>query len=269
MKLPKISVITVCLNAVEFVDQAIQSVVTQSYPGVEYIIIDGGSTDGTVEVISQYASGLAYWHSRPDRGVAHAFNLGLAQAQGDWILYLNADDLLLESSMIEQMASHLVRYQGADVVFGQMISLTREKHPKPVPFCKIGGHPWRWQAFRRMNMIPHQAAFTHRRFFDRVGGFDETYRMAMDYDHFLRARENLRAQFVPLTLVGMRAGGLCVENIVDTLAEFRRAQIKNRALPRWIAEVNFLLRLGRLYAGKMAHVVLDPFASRINWPGRN
>jgi len=269
MKLPKISVITICLNAVEFVDQAIQSVVTQSYPGVEYIIIDGGSTDGTVEVISQYASGLAYWHSRPDRGVANAFNLGLAQAQGDWILYLNADDLLLESTVIEHMAAHLARHRDADVVFGQMISLTREMHPQPVPLCKIGGHPWRWQEFRRVNRIPHQAAFTRRKYFDRVGAFDETYRMAMDYEHFLRAGENLGAQFVPLPLVGMRAGGVCVKNMVDTLAEFRRAQIKNRALPRWLANANFLLRLGRIYAGKMAHLVLDPFASKITWPGRN
>jgi glycosyltransferase involved in cell wall biosynthesis len=269
MKLPKISVITVCLNAVEFVDQSIQSVVTQSYPEVEYIIIDGGSTDGTVEVISQYASGLAYWHSRPDRGVAHAFNLGLAQAHGDWLLYLNADDLLLEPTALESMADHLARYQDADVVYGQMVSLTREKHPQPVPLCKIGGNPWRWQEFRRVNRIPHQAAFTRREYFDRVGGFDETFRMAMDYDHFLRAGKNLRAQFVPLVLVGMRAGGVCVKDIVETLQEFRRAQIKNRALPPWLAEVNFLLRVGRLYGGKMAHLVLDPLASKIKLPGRN
>jgi glycosyltransferase involved in cell wall biosynthesis len=269
MESPHISVITVCFNAADFIEQTIQSVLSQSYPLVEYIVIDGGSTDGTMEIILRYESRLAYWHSRPDHGVAHAFNLGLAQAQGDWILYLNADDLLLESTMIEQMASHLVRYQGADVVFGQMISLTREKHPKPVPFCKIGGHPWRWQEFRRMNMIPHQAAFTHRRFFDRVGGFDETYRMTMDYEHFLRAGAGLKAQFVPIPLVGMRVGGICVKDIVLTLGEFKRAQIKNRALPRWIAEVNFLLRVGRLYAGKMAHLVLDPFVSRINWSDRN
>lgn len=269
MQLPHISIITVCFNAGDFIEQTIQSVLSQSYSRVEYIIIDGGSTDGTPDIIRRYGSRLAYWHSRPDRGVAHAFNLGLAQAQGDWILYLNADDLLLEPTVIESMAAHLARHQDADVVFGQMVSLTREKHPQPVPLCKIGGHPWRWQEFRRMNMIPHQAAFTHRRFFDRVGGFDETFRIAMDYEHFLRAKEGLRAQFVPLVLVGMRAGGACVKNIVDTLEEIRRAQIKNRALPRWIAEVNFLLRLGRLYTGKMAHLVLDPLASKINWPGRN
>jgi len=269
MKLPHISIITVCFNAGDFIEQTIQSVLSQSYPLVEYIIIDGSSTDGTPDIIRRYESRLAYWHSQPDRGVAHAFNLGLAQAQGDWLLFLNADDFLLEPTVIEQMVPHLLFHQDADVVFGNMLSFTRAQDPKPVPLCKIGGHPWRWQEFRRMNMIPHQAAFTRRHFFDRVGCFDETFRMAMDYEHFLRARENLRAQFVPLVLVGMRAGGVCVKHIVDTLQEFRRAQIKNRALPRWLADVNFLLRVGRLYAGKMAHLVLDPFDSKIKWPGRN
>jgi glycosyltransferase involved in cell wall biosynthesis len=269
MKLPAISVITVCFNAADFIEQTIQSVLSQTYPALEYLIIDGGSTDGTLDIIRRYESRLAYWHSRPDRGVANAFNLGLDQAHGEWLLYLNADDLLLKPTVIESMAAYLSRHQDADVVFGQIISLTREKDPKPLPLCQIGGHPWRWREFRRVNRIPHQAAFTRREYFDRVGHFDETFRIAMDYDHFLRARENLRAQFVPLVLVGMRAGGVCGRDIVDSLAEFRRAQLKNRALPRWLAEVNFRLRVGRLYAGKLAHLVIDPFASKIKLRGRN
>lgn len=269
MKPPHISIITVCFNAANFIEQTIQSVLSQSYPWIEYIVIDGGSTDGTVEIIRRHESRLTYWHSGPDRGIAHAFNLGLTQAHGDWLLYLNADDLLLEPTGIEHMAAHLAQHQDADVVFGQMVSLTREKHPKPAPLCRIGGHPWRWQEFRRMNMIPHQAAFTRREYFDRVGRFDETFRMAMDYEHFLRAKGGLKAQFVPIALVGMRAGGRCVKSILDTLREFRRAQIKSQALPRWFAEVNFLVRAGRLYLGVMAHQVLDPFAANIEWPGRN
>ncbi len=269
MKSPYISVITVCFNAAEFIEQAIQSVLSQSYPLVEYIVIDGGSTDGTVEVIRRYESRLAYWHTRPDGGIAQAFNLGLDQAHGDWVLFLNADDLLLGPGVIEQMVPYLLSHKEADVVFGQMISLTREKEPTPVPLCQIGGHAWHWGEFRKANMIPHQAAFTRRGYFERVGRFDESYHIAMDYDHFLRAGEGLRAQFVPLPVVGMRAGGVGVSNIVVTLREFKRAQIHNRALPRWFAEVNFMVRTGRLYLGVMAHWVLDPFAARIHWPGRN
>jgi len=265
---PLISIITICFNAVEYMEQTITSVMAQTYPNLEYIIIDGGSLDGTVDIIRKYESRLAYWQSQPDRGIAHAFNLGLAQSHGDWILYLNADDFLLEPTVMAQMVPHLLLHRDADVVYGQTISLTREQDPKPIPLCKIGGHPWRWQEFRRRNMIPHQAAFTHRHFFDRVGCFDETFRIAMDYEHFLRAREELRAQFVPIAIAGMRAGGRCVKDIADTLREFKRAQIKNRALPRWIAKLNFFLRLGRLYSGRLAHLILDPFASKINWPGR-
>jgi len=269
MKLPHISIITVCFNAGDFIEQTIQSVLSQSYPLVEYIIIDGSSTDGTPDIIRRYESRLAYWHSQPDRGVAHAFNLGLAQAQGDWLLFLNADDFLLEPTVIEQMVPHLLFHQDADVVFGNMLSFTRAQDPKPVPLCKIGGHPWRWPEFRRVNRIPHQAAFTHRRYFDRVGGFNETYRAAMDYEHYLRAGEGLKAQFAPIPVAGMRAGGVCVNNLVQTLREFKRAQIKNRALPQWLAEANFLVRAGRLYAGVMTHLILDPFAAKIHWPGRN
>ena len=90
-----ISVITVCFNAAEYIEQTITSVMAQTYPHLEYIIIDGGSRDGTVEIIRKYESRLAYWHSQPDRGIAHAFNLGLAQARGEWIVCLNADDILL------------------------------------------------------------------------------------------------------------------------------------------------------------------------------
>lgn len=269
IQLPHISIITVCFNAEDFIEQTIQSVLSQSYPRVEYIIIDGGSTDGTVEVIGKYASRLAYWHSKPDRGLAHAFNLGIAQAHGDWLLFLNADDILLTPTVMEEIAPHLIQHGRADVVFGSMISLTREKDPSPVPLCKIGGHPWRWPEFRKRNMIPHQAAFTRQDFFDRQGGFDEDYRIAMDYEHYLRAGEGLQAQFIPIPVVGMRAGGRCVNSIVHTLREFRRAQIKNRALTPLVAEVNFLAQVSRLYVGMMAHLILDPFAAKIHWPGRN
>ena len=268
-KPPQISIITACLNAAEFMAHTIASVLAQSYPHIEYIIIDGGSTDGTVDIIRGCASRLAYWHSRPDRGVAHAFNLGVAQAHGDWLLFLNGDDILLSPTVIAEMAPHCLRHGDADVLFGNMVSLTREADPKPVPLCKIGGHPWSWSEFRRGNMIPHQAAFTHREYFHRVGGFDETYRIAMDYEHYLRAGPELKAHFVQVPVAGMRAGGLCVQSIAKTLSEFRRAQIKNRALPKWVAEMNFLARTVRLYGGALAHVVLDPWAGKIKWPGRN
>ncbi len=136
MKLPQISIITISYNAVEFIEPTIRSVLTQSYPLIEYIIIDGGSTDGTTEIIQHYAASLAYWHSRPDRGIAQAFNLGLAQAQGDWILYLNADDLLLDSAVIEKMASHLLYHQGGGCRIWQYVKLDPGKESATSPFLQ-------------------------------------------------------------------------------------------------------------------------------------
>ena len=155
-----ISVITVCFNAVDYIEQTITSVMAQTYPNLEYIIIDGGSLDGTVEIIRKYESRLAYWHSQPDRGIAHAFNLGLAQAHGDWIVCLNADDILLTPTAIEQMAPHLLLHQDDDVVFGQMVSLTRDKHPKPVPLCRV-----QWGAVALARIPPGQPYSPPRHFY--------------------------------------------------------------------------------------------------------
>lgn len=238
---PLISVVTVCLNAAAFLAQAMDSVLSQTYPGIEYIIIDGGSTDGTVEVIRVRAAHLAYWHSRPDRGLAHAFNLGLAQAHGDWILYLNADDYLVNRQVIEQIVPHLRSHAEADVVFGRIVLAPREggdAAPSPVLY----GKPWRWSQFRFYCTIPHQAAFTRRRYFARVGPFSEAYRIASDYEHFLRAGSQLRAVFVPHTVSVMRAGGLSLNNVIPTLREWRQAQAAHRAAAPGVIWGNYLAR---------------------------
>ena len=147
---------------------------------------------------------------------------------------------------MEQMVPHLLLHQDADVVFGQMISLTREQASEAGTLMQV-----QWAAVALARIPPGKHAFPTPPLLPAgiiltgSAGFDETFRIAMDYELFLRAQGGLRAQFVPLTLVGMRAGGLCVNNIVDTLREAKRAQIKNQALPKWIAEINFLLRVGR------------------------
>lgn len=263
-----VTVITTSLNVVNYIGSTIKSVLSQSYPHIEYIIIDGGSIDGTAEIIRNYAASLAYWQSKPDRGIAHAFNEGLAHATGQWILYLGADDFFLGSSVVEKMVPHL-RNKECDVVYGRIIRMTREKSPNPAPLCKIGGKPWRWQEFRRENTIPHQAAFTSRSFFQSVGNFDESFRIAMDYELYLRGGKDLNAQFVPVEVAGMRSGGQCGKSPIQTFQEFKRAQIMHRALPRGLAWVNFLFIIARVYLGKAAHKVLDPFAHKIHLAGRN
>lgn len=268
---PLISIITVCLNAADLISQTIDSVLSQTYTNLEYLIIDGGSTDGTVDIIRRYEGRLAYWHSRPDRGLAHAFNLGLAQARGDWLLYLNADDLLLGAAAVAQMVPHLVARPRAEVVFGDTVMMAPQPEPQPLPLYRRRPRPWSWQKMRFSGIfytIPHQSAFTSRRYFERVGPFDESFRVAVDYEHFLRGGKNLRAYYVPVAVSGMRVGGLAARHLLLTFREIRWAQQKHQALPVPLAWASFYVMLGRYFVSRLGHLVLDPFSARITWPGR-
>jgi glycosyltransferase involved in cell wall biosynthesis len=237
---PLISIITACLNADEFIEETIQSVLGQSYPKVEYIIIDGGSTDSTMEIVDRYATRLSYWHSRLDRGLAHAFNLGLSHAQGDWLLFLNADDYLFDSGVIANMVPHLNRHPEADVVFGQVAWAGRHKEVSKGSLI-TRGQPWRWSTFRFVCTIPHQAAFTPRRYFERFGGFKENLRIAMDYELFLRRGPDLQAIFVPQLISVMRLGGVS-SNIMAALKEWRTVQLFYQVSPNWLIWGNYLCR---------------------------
>lgn len=269
-KAPLVSVITVCLNGSAFLEQTIQSVLSQTYPNIEYIIIDGGSSDGSVEIIRNYAPRLAYWHSKPDRGLSHAFNLGLEQVHGDWILFLNADDILLSPDVIATIAPYLETYADAEVVFGQTIVLTREKRPNPSPFRRIVGHPWHWQEFRRAFTLPHQSAFTHRTLFARLGKFSEEFPYAMDYEFYLRRGKDLQARFVPLPISGMREGGISGKKFIRSLSYCKKAIILHHALPAWRAWLDFFWLIGRYsLLGPVIRKLLMLSGANVKVPGRN
>jgi glycosyltransferase involved in cell wall biosynthesis len=217
------------------------SVVGQTYPDLEYLVIDGGSRDGTVEIIRKYEPSLAYWHSQPDRGLAHAFNLGLARARGEWILFLNADDYLCHRRVVESMAPHLLAHREAEVVFGR-VALALRSETMALESAVMHGRPWQWRQFRFICTIPHLGAFTRRDYFQRVGRFNESLRFAMDYEHYLRAGAGLAARFVPLTVSVMREGGLSLNNVLPTLKEWRWAQTAHRAAPPLLIWGNYLAR---------------------------
>ncbi len=222
---PLISVVTVCYQSEEFLEQCIQSVVSQTFENFEYVIIDGGSSDGSVDVIKKYQTHLAYWHSRSDRGLSHAFNLGLEQCKGRWITFLNSDDIYIDSSVLTEAARELQLAENVDVLHGRIQHIRREKVPVTIS-SKIGG-PWQWRDFRRYSTIPHPASFVCRDLFEEVGDFDENYRNALDYEFFLRKGKKLRVSYIPNLIVQMRIGGISTLEAERSLRESRDAQIKN------------------------------------------
>lgn len=124
---PIISVVTVCYNAVTEIERTIQSVIGQSYPNIEYIIIDGGSKDGTVDLIRKYADKLAYWISEPDKGIYDAMNKGIAVSTGDWICFLNAGDWFAGTRVLAEVGQEAQNTQ-AIILCGKMYQVTNRFH---------------------------------------------------------------------------------------------------------------------------------------------
>lgn len=202
---PLVSVITAVYNGSAHLEQAIRSVIRQTYPRVEHIVIDGGSTDGSIKILEQYSSRLSYWCSEADGGIFDAFNKGVNQANGEWIYFLGADDFLWSPQIIETVIPWLTslfpRYR---VVYGKVALIDRNG---AVLFR--AGKPWSRRRFSQIVSVPHQGVFHHRSLFEVHGIFDPTYKIAGDYEFLLREASTRDFYFLPrLTIAGMRLGGV-------------------------------------------------------------
>ena len=225
---PLVSIIIAVLNGARTIQQCINSINAQSYRRIEIIVMDGKSSDGTVDILEKNAAHLAYWESNKDRGIAHAWNKALDIAKGDWILFLGADDWLDNEQAIENFIPYLNRYRDDDLVYGK-ITLGNDKGGL------VLGAPWLPKKFLRRMTIPHQACFHGRKLFERAGRFDETYKIAMDYELLLRAWP-LRVHHCPIMVTQMGGNGLSSTLINVALAEFRRAQIRHKVASRCFIE---------------------------------
>lgn len=233
-RLPVITIIVAVLNGVKNLQRCIDSVSSQTHPNMELVIVDGGSTDGTVETIKANEANLAHWQSGPDSGVYEAWNKALDHSHGEWIFFLGADDYLWGPDVIEQMIPHLLEVApGCKIVFGRSAAVTEEGEVVTV-------HGLNWERVRRpflqMMVIPHQGVFHHRDLFEVHGRFDESFRVAGDYELLLRELKNSNASHVPGVLIsGKEIGGLSEDHAtsVTTVKEFLRARRMNgiRSLP--------------------------------------
>jgi glycosyltransferase involved in cell wall biosynthesis len=176
---PEISVITAALNRIGTLEHCLRSVAAQRGVSVEHIVIDGGSTDGSQEVLRSWSDRLTAWVSEPDGGIAEAMNKGLQRATGNWILFLHADDELLAPDSLAQVLATLkgteAAIAGFPIRFGQREG-SRIINPR-------GANAW----LRLKTGMLHQGTLIRRSVFDLVGLHDTSLRIAMDYDFFLRA----------------------------------------------------------------------------------
>ena len=202
----KITVITVCYNSATTITDTLSSVSDQSYDNIEHIVIDGGSSDGTIDLVNWHGKRVSKIVTGPDGGIYDAMNKGLRLATGDYVAYLNSDDFYANDKVIQQIAE-AIHETNADAIYGDL-SYVKRNDPK------IRVRYWKSQMFQPGSFAqgfapPHPTFFMKRKLLDELGGFNLSYTLAADFDLMFRALEikKYTSTYMPLELTRMRTGG--------------------------------------------------------------
>ena len=198
--LPLVSIVTPSFNQASFLEETILSVLEQDYPHIEYLIVDGGSQDGSPEIIRRYADRLAWWVSEPDQGQTDAINKGFARAKGEILAWLNSDDAYLPHAVAEAV-EFLQSHPEVGMVYGDA-NLVDENG------AILGRFPARQTDYRRLRRgyvhIPQQASFFRASLWQKVGPLDPTFYFAMDYDLWVRISRVAALHYHPRTWANFR-----------------------------------------------------------------
>jgi len=250
---PLVTVITAVYNGQPCVAGCLQSVLRQDYPNVEHIVMDGGSTDGTVDMLRQHDASIALWRSEADRGIYDAWNKALFEARGEWICFLGADDVFLPGAISQYMAMATANPQAEF-----LSSNVQVVHPSG--YVRVLGKPWSWSSFSRGMCTPHVGAMHRRSLFDRLGNYDTSYRIVADYELLLRARRHLNTAYLPITTVVMRAGGVSCTR--EALHEQARAKMATGGRSRLLASIELNFELAKTLLHPPVRYVLGRIATR-------
>ncbi|MHB9056559.1 MAG: glycosyltransferase family 2 protein [Paludibacteraceae bacterium] len=238
--LPRITIVTPSFNLGQFIEETIRSVLLQGYPNLEYIIIDGGSKDGSVKIIKKYEPWLSYWVSESDRGQSHAINKGLEKATGDWIAWLNADDIYLQHTFFKIAATIAQSVDPLVWIVGTTVFTDPDLHEiglfEPSHYTAAGRDtnyvPMGWIDFvctKRLGIaLPQPSSFWQRSAVIQAGGIDESLRYAMDHELYGRLAYQ---GFRPLLLEAFRCGcPVIVSNYNGALEQLGEAALRVDAL---------------------------------------
>ena len=196
---PSISIVTPSYYQAQFIEETIRSVLLQNYAPLEYIVVDGGSNDGTVEILRRYEAWLS-WVSEPDRGQTDAINKGLRMASGDVLAYLNSDDIFLPDG-VHTIADYMQHRPEMGLVYGHC----RVLDEKGTMLGYLPHHPFSLQrTIERGEFLPQQATFWRREAMTKVGVFDDTLHYAMDYEYFIRIAKAFPVGYVSEAVAGFR-----------------------------------------------------------------
>ena len=212
----KISIITVSYNSEKTIKDTIESIFLQDYTNIEYIVIDGGSTDGTLDIIKKYAHQISYYISEPDKGIYDAMNKGIKAATGDIIGILNSDDFYPNSFVINNVAKTFVR-RSCDAVYGDLVYLKENDTSKIVRYWQAGEYST--SKIKNGWMLPHPTFFVKKEMYERYGYYDTDLKSAADYEMILKLlyKHNINVFYIPMILVKMRMGGVSNSSLINRI----------------------------------------------------
>jgi glycosyltransferase involved in cell wall biosynthesis len=236
-----ISIIVAVYNGAETLQYCIDSITQQTYPSTELIVIDGGSTDGTVEILKANVDRIAYWQSEPDRGIYDAWNQAIDHVQGEWIYFLGADDYFWSDDVLARMVPHLSSAgEKVKIVYGKVAMVSKKGD-----VLEVHGRSWNEskRLFLKGRCLPHQGVFHHCSLFTRYKKFDSSFQVAGDYEFLLRELKQADAHFVDVIVAGQRMGGKCNTPAYElqSLREFARAQEKNLGKTSLLLKWKFII----------------------------
>ncbi len=226
----RISIITACYNSASTLEKALKSVSEQTYSNIEYIVVDGASSDNTSVLLEKYKFRINKLISEPDKGIYDALNKGVAQATGDYIGFLHADDFYAHSKVIEKVA-FWCQQSKADAIYGDLQYVSRQQPDRVIRKWKSG--KFNLRKLKMGWMPPHPALFLKRELYLKNGMFDISFRIAADYDLIIRNFKNdlIKIYYFPELLYIMRVGGesnKSIGNILDKSKEDLKALRKNK-----------------------------------------
>lgn len=246
----KVSIITVTHNAARFLQDCIQSVMVQSYPDIEHIVVDGASTDGTVDIIKKYDQHIAHWVSEKDKGMYDALNKGMQMASGDVIGILNSDDMLASKGVIEEIVNYFKEHT-VDSVYGDLVYIDQKNAKRIIRY-------WRGLSYSRSRfhygwMPAHPTFYFRKELLEDLGGYESHYFTAADYEFMARYlyKHRISARYLPLLIVKMRVGGASNRTLFNRLRANRRdylaMKINDIPFPHIASILKPLIKLRQYY----------------------
>jgi len=256
-------------NGASTLQRCIDSVLAQSYSSIELIIIDADSDDGTKELLRLNDHNIAYWESKPDRGIAHAWNKALKHAKGEWLCFLGADDYFWDSAVIDNVHYFIQSHEDLpSVIYGKVNVVDAED-------AVLGTYGDEWSVAQKHILdsmsLPHQGVFHHRSLFLQHGEFDEIYKVGPDYEFLLRELIDGDAILIPsLIVTGMQQGGLSSDPhfALHALKDIRNAVNKHNtggvSLNWYVIYIRALIRRGiEIVLGDNAARIITSFYRKI------